>query len=71
MFTLKKLLLLLFFLGVAFSSPCYRKREADEEGNDGEAKTEGIKRATAWGPRHGLLPIRPIRIRPLCGNDKS
>nr|BAK93311.1 Odorranain-MISa precursor protein [Odorrana ishikawae] len=75
MFTLKKSLLLLFFLEIVSSSPCFRMRDADEEGNEengGEAKMEDIKRATAWnlGP-HGLRPIRPIRIRPLCGKDKS
>nr|AFR43672.1 odorranain-M-Pb precursor [Lithobates pipiens]AFR43674.1 odorranain-M-PR precursor [Pseudacris regilla] len=70
MFTLKKLLLLLFFLGVAFSSPCYRKREADEEGNDGEAKTEGIKRGIPWRPPHGLKPRPPTR-KLFCGKDKS
>nr|ABG76553.1 odorranain-M3 antimicrobial peptide precursor [Odorrana grahami] len=61
MFTLKKFLLLLFFLGIVSSSPCFRKRDADEEGNEengGEAKMEDIKRATALGlSSRGLLPI--------------
>nr|AFX61515.1 antixoidant peptide precursor [Odorrana andersonii] len=61
MFTLKKSLLLLFFKGIVSSSPCFRKRDADEEGNEengGEAKMEDIKRATALGiPPRGFLPI--------------
>nr|QEG59350.1 WHP precursor [Odorrana tormota] len=74
MFTLKKFLLLLFFLGIISLSLCEQERDANEERRDeneengGEAKIEDIKRATAWdlGP-HGIRPLRPIRIRPLCG----
>nr|AFX61502.1 antixoidant peptide precursor [Odorrana andersonii] len=47
MFTLKKSLLLLFFLGIVSLSLCEQERDADEEGNEeyrGEAKVENIKR---------------------------
>nr|AFX61482.1 antixoidant peptide precursor [Odorrana andersonii] len=48
MFTLKKSLLLLFFLGIVSLSLCEEeKRDADEEGNEeneAEAKVKDIKR---------------------------
>nr|ADM34241.1 amolopin-3-MT1 [Amolops mantzorum] len=45
MFTLKKPLLLLFFLGTINLSICEQERDADEEEeNGGEAKVEEIKR---------------------------
>nr|ABG78788.1 amolopin-3a antimicrobial peptide precursor [Amolops loloensis]ADM34293.1 amolopin-3a antimicrobial peptide precursor [Amolops lifanensis] len=45
MFTLKKSLLLLFFLGTINLSLCEQERDADEEEeNGGEAKVEEIKR---------------------------
>nr|ADC30177.1 odorranain-SHa antimicrobial peptide [Odorrana schmackeri] len=47
MFTLKKSLLLLFFLGTISLSLCEQERDADEEGNEengGEAKLEVVKR---------------------------
>nr|AMD09937.1 Spinulosain HLmb [Hydrophylax bahuvistara] len=69
MFTLKKLLLLILFLGIVSSSPCSRKRDADEEATEEEAKMEDIKRAMPWRPATGLLPIKPTYIKPLCGND--
>nr|ADM34227.1 amolopin-6-GN1 [Amolops granulosus] len=54
MFTLKKSLLLLFFLGMISLSLCKQERDANEERRDnpdeneengGEAKVEEIKRA--------------------------
>nr|ABX44894.1 nigroain-C antimicrobial peptide precursor [Hylarana nigrovittata] len=51
MFTMKKSLLLLFFLGVISLSLCKQKRYADEEGNEvsgGEAKVEEVKRFKTW-----------------------
>nr|ABX44895.1 nigroain-C antimicrobial peptide precursor [Hylarana nigrovittata]ABX44896.1 nigroain-C antimicrobial peptide precursor [Hylarana nigrovittata]ABX44897.1 nigroain-C antimicrobial peptide precursor [Hylarana nigrovittata]ABX44898.1 nigroain-C antimicrobial peptide precursor [Hylarana nigrovittata]ABX44899.1 nigroain-C antimicrobial peptide precursor [Hylarana nigrovittata] len=51
MFTMKKSLLLLFFLGVISLSLCKQKRHADEEGNEvsgGEAKVEEVKRFKTW-----------------------
>nr|ADV36137.1 odorranain-A-HN2 antimicrobial peptide precursor [Odorrana hainanensis] len=47
MFTLKKSLLLLFFLGTINLSLCEQERDADEEGseeNGVEAKVKDIKR---------------------------
>nr|BAK93317.1 Ishikawain-6 precursor protein [Odorrana ishikawae] len=47
MFTLKKSLLLLFFLGFISLSLCEEERDADEEGseeNGAEAKVEAVKR---------------------------
>nr|UXO92578.1 Kunitzin-OV2-precursor [Odorrana versabilis] len=51
MFTMKKSLLLLFFLGIISLSLCKEERDANEERRDeneengGEAKVEEIKRA--------------------------
>nr|ACA81700.1 lividin-9b precursor [Odorrana livida] len=48
MFTMKKPLLLLFFLGIISLSLCEQERNADEEGseeNGAEAKIEDIKRS--------------------------
>nr|BAK93316.1 Ishikawain-5 precursor protein [Odorrana ishikawae] len=48
MFTLKKSLLLLFFLGFISLSLCEEERDADEEGseeNGAEAKVEDVKRS--------------------------
>nr|ADM34277.1 lividin-MT1 antimicrobial peptide precursor [Amolops mantzorum] len=45
MFTMKKSLLLLFFLGTISLSLCEQERDADEEGDGGEAKLEDLKRA--------------------------
>nr|ALL26322.1 antioxidant peptide precursor [Sylvirana maosonensis] len=46
MFTLKKSLLLLFFLGMISLSLCDQERDADEEENEenGEVKVEDVKR---------------------------
>nr|ABG76438.1 odorranain-A8 antimicrobial peptide precursor [Odorrana grahami] len=47
MFTMKKSLLLLFFLGTISLSLCEEERDADEEGseeNGSEAKVEDIRR---------------------------
>nr|AIU99919.1 nigroain-C-MS1 [Sylvirana maosonensis] len=54
MFTMKKSLLLIFFLGVISLSLCKQKRNADEEGNEvsgGEAKVEEVKRFKTWKNR--------------------
>nr|AIU99908.1 ranakinin-MS1 bradykinin-like peptide precursor [Sylvirana maosonensis] len=56
MFTLKKSLLLLFFLGAISLSLCEEERDADEEETEGEAKMENIKRAEAVPP--GFTPFR-------------
>nr|AMB66610.1 pleurain-E-Re precursor [Pelophylax lessonae] len=63
MFTLKKSLLLLFFIGTV-SSFCGRGKRQNEE----EDKMEDIKRAAAPRrfPPPGFRPIRPVRIRPIC-----
>nr|ADV36199.1 amolopkinin-TR1 bradykinin-like peptide precursor [Amolops torrentis] len=55
MFTLKKSLLVLFFLGAISVSLCEQERDADEEENGGEAKEESVKRA-AVPP--GFTPFR-------------
>nr|ABW34702.1 odorranalectin precursor [Odorrana grahami] len=44
MFTLKKSLLLLFFLGIISLSLCEEERDADEEENEVKAKLKDIKR---------------------------
>nr|AIU99961.1 nigrosin-2EV4 [Odorrana exiliversabilis] len=51
MFTLKKSLLLLFFLGIINLSLCQDERNAEEEKRDEEvAKMEEIKRGIFGGP---------------------
>nr|AFX61516.1 antixoidant peptide precursor [Odorrana andersonii] len=70
MFTLKKFLLLLFFFGIVSSSPCFRKRDADEEGNEengAEAKIEDIKRIP-WKLPATLRPVENPFSKPLCRN---
>nr|ADM34221.1 amolopkinin-GN1_3 bradykinin-like peptide precursor [Amolops granulosus] len=55
MFTMKKSLLLLFFLGAVSLSLCEQERDADEEETEGGAKVETVKRA----PRPpGFTPFR-------------
>nr|ADM34253.1 amolopin-p-LF1 antimicrobial peptide precursor [Amolops lifanensis] len=44
MFTMKKSLLLLFFLGTISLSLCEQERGADEEENGGEVTEEEVKR---------------------------
>nr|AIU99909.1 ranakinin-MS2 bradykinin-like peptide precursor [Sylvirana maosonensis] len=56
MFTLKKSLLLLFFLGTISLSLCEEERDADEEETEGEAKMENFKRAEPVPP--GFTPFR-------------
>nr|ACB12314.1 antimicrobial peptide precursor [Limnonectes kuhlii] len=51
MFTMKKSLLLIFFLGTISLSLCEQERNADEEDNEengGEAKVEDVKRCMHW-----------------------
>ncbi|XP_077321462.1 brevinin-2HS2A-like [Lithobates pipiens] len=44
MFTLKKTMLLLFFVGIISYSLCDQERDADEEENGGEVPKKGVKR---------------------------
>nr|ADP37000.1 odorranaopin [Odorrana grahami] len=44
MFTLKKPLLLIFFLGTISLSLCEQERDADEEENGGEVTEKEVKR---------------------------
>nr|ABX58824.1 OGF2 antimicrobial peptide precursor [Odorrana grahami] len=54
MFTMKKSLLLLFFLGTINLSFCQEETNAEEERRDEEvAKMEEIKRGLLSGPRCG------------------
>nr|AIU99872.1 bradykinin-DY1 [Amolops daiyunensis] len=55
MFTLKKSLLLLFFLGAISLSLCEEERDADEDETEGEAIVENVKRV-ALPP--GFTPFR-------------
>nr|ABG76544.1 odorranain-L2 antimicrobial peptide precursor [Odorrana grahami] len=56
MFTLKKSLLLLFFLGTISLSLCEQERDADEEGNE-ENRVEVQVRDKGKGI-YGLSPLR-------------
>ncbi|XP_040177035.1 brevinin-2HS2A-like isoform X2 [Rana temporaria] len=47
MFTLKKTMLLLFFVGLISYSLCDQEREADEEENGGEVAKKEVKRSFA------------------------
>nr|ABX44924.1 nigroain-J antimicrobial peptide precursor [Hylarana nigrovittata] len=60
MFTMKKSLLLLFFLGTISLSLCEQERDADEEENGGETKLEVLKRGcTQWiNNIHGRICVR-------------
>nr|CAN87021.1 kininogen-2 precursor [Rana chensinensis] len=64
MFTLKKSLLLLFFLGTISLSLCEQERDADEDEYAGDAKAEDVKRAGY--SRVISLPagLSPLRIAP-------
>nr|ADV36166.1 taipehensin-1TP1 antioxidant peptide precursor [Hylarana taipehensis] len=56
MFTMKKLLLLFFFLGTISSSLCEKERDADEdEVNRGEAEVKDVKRTLIWEFYHQIL----------------
>nr|BAF42776.1 preprobradykinin [Rana sakuraii] len=64
MFTLKKSLLLLFFLGTISLSLCEQERDADEDEYAGEAKAEDVKRA-GYSRMIRLPPgFTPWRIAP-------
>nr|E1AXF9.1 RecName: Full=Amolopin-p-MT1; Flags: Precursor [Amolops mantzorum]ADM34243.1 amolopin-p-MT1 antimicrobial peptide precursor [Amolops mantzorum] len=54
MFTLKKSLLLLFFLGTISLSLCEQERGADEEENGGEVTEEEVKRNILSGIANGI-----------------
>nr|ADP05816.1 lividin-5-RA peptide precursor [Odorrana andersonii] len=64
MFTMKKSLLLLFFLGIISLSLCEQERDANEERrseneeNGGEAKVEEIKRALRGCKTKSIPPKR-------------
>nr|BCG61721.1 preprobradykinin-SSa [Glandirana susurra] len=60
MFTLKKSLLLLFFLGTISLSLCEEERDADEDENEGGDDVENIKRAAGLEKRRppGFSPFR-------------
>nr|AYN64365.1 Arg0trp5Leu8-bradykinin precursor [Pelophylax lessonae] len=62
MFTLKKTLLLFFFLGIVSLSLCKEERDADEEENEetgGEVKVEEVKRQKTYNRRPpGWSPLR-------------
>nr|ADP06197.1 andersonin-R peptide precursor [Odorrana andersonii] len=62
MFTLKKSLLLLFFIGMISLSLCEQERDADEEENGVEDKVEDIKRSAdqTGMNKAALSPIRFI-----------
>nr|ABG76395.1 nigrosin-OG21 antimicrobial peptide precursor [Odorrana grahami] len=60
MFTLKKSLLVLFFLGTINLSLCQEERAADEEDNGEVAKMEEIKRGLLSG-------VLGVGKKVLCG----
>nr|CAN87023.1 kininogen-4 precursor [Rana chensinensis] len=64
MFTLKKSLLLLFFLGTISLSLCEQERDADEDEYAGEAKAEDVKRAGYSRMIRRPPGFSPFRIAP-------
>nr|E7EKD9.1 RecName: Full=Odorranain-B1; Flags: Precursor [Odorrana hainanensis]ADV36139.1 odorranain-B1 [Odorrana hainanensis] len=58
MFTTKKPLLLLFFLGIISLSVCEQERDADEE-DGGEVTEEEVKRAALKGCWTKSIPPKP------------
>nr|C5H0C8.1 RecName: Full=Amolopin-P2; Flags: Precursor [Amolops loloensis]ACA09631.1 amolopin-p2 antimicrobial peptide precursor [Amolops loloensis] len=54
MFTLKKSLLLLFFLGTISLSLCEQERGADEEENGGEVTEQEVKRNVLSSVANGI-----------------
>nr|AXC59783.1 HECI precursor [Hylarana erythraea] len=58
MFTMKKSLLLLFFLGIISLSLCEQERNADEE-DGGEVKEEEVKRTVLRGCWTFSFPPKP------------
>nr|ACF49497.1 antimicrobial peptide odorranain B5 [Odorrana grahami] len=58
MFTLKKSLLVLFFLGIVSLSVCEHNRDADEE-DGGEVTGEEVKRAALKGCWTNSIPPKP------------
>nr|CDO58214.1 RVAL-(L1, T6, L8)-bradykinin precursor [Limnonectes fujianensis] len=55
MFTIKKSILLLFFLGTISLSLCEQERDANEDETEGEAEVKNVKRV-ALPP--GFTPLR-------------
>nr|ACR46971.1 kininogen-1Ca preproprotein [Aquarana catesbeiana] len=64
MFTVKKSLLLLFFLGTISLSLCEQERDADEDENKREAQVKDVKRARSWGRIRRPPGCNPFRIAP-------
>nr|ABX44874.1 nigroain-A antimicrobial peptide precursor [Hylarana nigrovittata] len=58
MFTMKKSLLLLFFLGIVSLSLCGQERDADEE-DGGEVTEEEVKRSALVGCWTKSYPPKP------------
>nr|ACB12311.1 antimicrobial peptide precursor [Limnonectes kuhlii] len=58
MFTMKKSLLLLFFLGIVSLSLCGQERDADEE-DGGEVTEEEVKRSALVGCWTKSWPPKP------------
>nr|ADO00331.1 bradykinin precursor [Odorrana grahami]ADO00335.1 bradykinin precursor [Odorrana grahami]ADO15007.1 bradykinin precursor [Odorrana grahami] len=64
MFTMKKSLLLLFFLGTINLSLCKQERDADEDENEQDAKVEDVKRAGYTRMIRRPPGFTPFRIAP-------
>nr|P83719.1 RecName: Full=Ranacyclin-T; Flags: Precursor [Rana temporaria]CAE48162.1 Ranacyclin T precursor [Rana temporaria] len=60
MFTMKKTLLVLFFLGVVSLSLCVEERDADEE-DGGEVMEEEVKRGALRGCWTKSYPPKPCK----------
>nr|QMP81457.1 RR-18 peptide precursor [Odorrana hejiangensis] len=64
MFTLKKSLLLLFFLGTISLVLCEQERDADEEETAREAKVENVKRVAGPDKPARISGLSPLRVAP-------
>nr|AIU99945.1 wuyiensisin-1 [Amolops wuyiensis] len=64
MFTTKKSLLLLFFLGTISLSLCEQERDADEEETAREAKVENVKRVAGPDEPARISGLSPLRVVP-------
>nr|ADP06139.1 ranacyclin-RA2 peptide precursor [Odorrana andersonii] len=63
MFTLKKSLLLLFFLGIISLSLCVQVRDANDEEDGGEVTKEVVKRGFLRGCWTKSFPPKPCLKR--------